>query len=56
MFSENVMAIEIRKTKLKKNKPIYFGMSILDISKTLFMNFGMIILNQSINTKQNYAT
>ena len=45
-FSENVMAIEIRKTKVKMNKPIYLGMSILDINKTLFMNFGMIILNQ----------
>ena len=27
-FSENVMAIEIEKTKLKMNKPIYLGMSI----------------------------
>ena len=50
------MAIEIKKTIVKMNKPIYLGMSILDISKTLYMNFGMIILTQSINTKQNYAT
>ena len=55
-FSENVMAIEIKKTIVKMNKPIYLGMSILDISKTLYMNFGMIILTPSINTKQNYAT
>ena len=34
-FSENLMAIETKKTKVKMNKPIYLGMSILDISKTL---------------------
>ena len=38
-FSENVMAIEMEKTKLKMNKPIYLGMSILDISKTLMHEF-----------------
>ena len=34
-FSENLAAIEMRKTKIKMNKPIYVGMAILDISKTL---------------------
>ena len=36
-FSENLLAIEMKKkkTKIKMNKPIYLGMSILDISKTL---------------------
>ena len=33
------------------NKPEYLGMSILDISKTLYMNFSMITLNQNIKTK-----
>ena len=37
------------------NKPLYLGMSILDISKVLSMNFGMITLNQSIGIKQNYV-
>ena len=40
--------------RLKKNKPIYIGKLILDISKTL-LNFGMITLNQSIKTEQNYV-
>ena len=38
-FSESVMAIEIKKTKVKMNKPAYLSMSILDISKTLMYEF-----------------
>ena len=38
-FSENLMAIEMKKTKVKMNKPVYLGMSILDISKTLMYEF-----------------
>ena len=38
-FSESLMAIEMKKTKVKMNKPIYLGMSILDISKTLMYEF-----------------
>ena len=34
-FSENLLAIEMKKTKLKTNKPVYLGLSILVISKTL---------------------
>ena len=32
-FSENLLAIEMKKTKVKMNKPIYLGLSILEISK-----------------------
>ena len=38
-FSENLLAIEMKKTKVKMNKPIYLGMSISDISKTLMYKF-----------------
>ena len=55
-FSEKLLAIEMKKTKVKMNKPVYLGMSILDISKTLMYDFCMIILNQSTMTKQIYAT
>ena len=38
-FSQNLVAIEMRKTKVKMNKPIYVGMTIIDISKTLMYEF-----------------
>ena len=38
-FSENLVAIEMRKTKVKMNKPIYVGMAILDISKIAMYKF-----------------
>ena len=34
-FSENLLAIEMKKTRVVLNKPIYLGQTILDISKTL---------------------
>ena len=33
-FSENLLAIEMKKTKVKMNKPVYLGFSILENSKT----------------------
>ena len=38
-FSENLIAIEMKKTKVKMNKPIYLGQAILDISKTVMYEF-----------------
>ena len=32
-FSENLITIEMKKTKVKMNKHVYLGMSILDVSK-----------------------
>ena len=53
-FCDRLMAIEMKKTRIKTNKPLYLGMSILDISKT-FLTFGMITLNQRIEILQNYV-
>ena len=38
-FSKNLAAIEMRKTKVKMNKPVCLGLSILEISKTLMYEF-----------------
>ena len=38
-LSENLLAIDMRKTKVKMNKPVYLGMSILDLGKTLMYEF-----------------
>ena len=38
-FSENLLAIEMKKAKVKMNKPVYLGLSILEISKTLMYEF-----------------
>ena len=38
-FSESLTTIEMKKTKVKMNKPIYLGMSILDVTKTLMYKF-----------------
>ena len=38
-FSEKLLAIEMKKSKVKMNKPIYLGLSISEISKTLMYEF-----------------
>ena len=38
-FSENVLVIEMKKIKVKMNKPVYLGLSILEISKSLMYEF-----------------
>ena len=39
LISEDLSIIEMKKTKEKMNKPIYLGLSILEISKTLMYEF-----------------
>ena len=39
LISEDLSIIEMKKTKVKINKPIYLGLSTLEISKTLMYEF-----------------
>ena len=38
-FPENLLAIEMKKIKVKMNKPVYLGLSVLEISNTLMYEF-----------------
>ena len=38
-LSENILAIEIKKTKAEMNKSVYLDFPILEISKTLMYEF-----------------
>jgi len=39
IFDENLIALHMKKTKVYYNKPVYLGMCIVDISKTLMYDF-----------------
>ena len=36
-FTETLLAIEMKETQIIMNKPVYFGLSILDLSKTVII-------------------
>ena len=38
-FTENLLAVEMRKSQILMNKPICLGLSILDLSKTVMHKF-----------------
>ena len=54
-FSENLLAIEMKKTKVKMNTHIYLGMSILDISKTLMYKFWYYYIKYQDKAKLCYT-
>ena len=39
LISEDLLIIKMKKTKVKMNKPIYLGLSILEIGKILMYEF-----------------
>ena len=38
-FSENLLVIQMKKMKVEMKKPVYLGLSVLEISKTLMYEF-----------------
>ena len=53
IFSENLIAIHMLKKKVMLNKPIYLGMSILDLSKTLMYDFHYNYIKAKYNENAN---
>ena len=52
-FSENIIAIEMKKTKVKVNNPIYLSMSKVDISKILMYDFWYDYIKPEYQDKAN---
>ena len=56
LFTENLLAIEMRKTRVLLNKRVYLGLSILDLSKTLSyeLQHDYVKPNYNENSKRCY--
>ena len=53
-FSQKLLAIKINITEVKTNKPLYLGLSILDISETAMYDIGMTIQKDGDKDKLFY--
>ena len=49
IFNENLVSVHMKKTSLTMNKPVYLGMSILDLSKTVMFDFHYKYIKQKYN-------
>ena len=56
IFDENFIAVHMRKTKLYFNKPVYLGMSILDLSKSLMNVYHYNYIKTKNGIRQNYSS
>ena len=57
-FSDKLLAIRVKRTQLHMNKPVYLGLSILEMNKTLMCEFlrSQFMGSQNMEKKQNYVT
>ena len=51
IFTENLLAIEIKKTEILMNRPVYLGLSILGLSKILMYEFWYNDVNQKYKSR-----
>ena len=54
IFSENLVSVHMKKTSLTMNKPVYLGMCILDLSKTIMYDFHYNYIKPKYGEKANY--
>ena len=54
-FSNHLMVIEMKKTRVKMTKPLYLVMSILDISKTLMNEFWHDYIKPKYGGKEKFC-
>ena len=57
IFNENLVAMQLARTEISIRKPIYVGLSVLDISKTLIYDFHYSYMRQRVgnNSKLLYT-
>ena len=51
IFDENLIAVHMQKTIMTFNKPVYLGMTILDLSKTLMYDFHYNFIKEQYGEK-----
>ena len=55
-FDENLIAVHLKRIKLVFDKPVYCGMAILDISKTLIYDFHMVLFFLNMEKIKNFSS
>ena len=56
IFDENLLAVHMKNAKLYFNKPVYLGMSILDLSKSLMYDIHYNYIKTNMGIIQNYSS
>ena len=51
IFDENLVGIHMKKTRMVYDKPVYFGLCILDLSKTLMYDFHYNYIKKKYGSK-----
>ena len=54
-FSKHLFAVEMGKTEIKMNKPVYLGHAILDLSKTLMYEFHYDYMRPKYGSKVKFC-
>ena len=55
-ISESLLITEMEKTEVKMNKPIYLGVPVLDINKTLMYEFWYDYIKPKYGDRAKYVT